>query len=169
MDDPSLTVNPHPSLPQRGRSVRRMIYSRIINRAAHSLEASSGIKEKAKALRKNPTPSEERLWKYLRNGQINNLNFRRQHPYGIYIIDFFCFKAKLAIEIDGQIHNYRKLYDRERTVFIEDSGVTVLRFKNEDIEKRIDWVITTISKYTETASLSPLGETGKGVEIMKRK
>lgn len=137
--------------------------SRIINKAKHSLEASPGIRGKAKVLRKNQTPQEEKLWKRLRNGQVNGLYFRRQHPYGIYILDFYCFKAKLALEIDGPVHLGKKEYDKERTIFIESSDVNVLRFKNEDIENRIEWVINTIIETSQMPSLSPLGETGKGV------
>ena len=75
------------------------------------------------------------------------MHFRKQHPYNIYILDFFCFKANLAIEVEGKIHLKRKEYDKERTRFLESTGLKVLRFKNEDVEKRIDWVIEIIKKH----------------------
>ena len=84
--------------------------------------------------------------------------FRRQHPFGIYILDFYCFKTNLAIEIDGPIHLFKQSYDNERDDYLRNTGMKVLRFTNEDIYNRIEWVIEQIK------SLSPLGETGKGVD-----
>ena len=70
--------------------------------------------------------------------------FRRQHPYGMYIIDFYCDKANLAIEIDGDIHQYKKTYDKERTKYLESTGIKVIRFSNEDVEKSLDQVLDKI-------------------------
>lgn len=123
-----------------------MVYSKRIIEAKQNLEASFNIKIKARELRKHQTKEEKILWKRIRNGQLGGNYFRRQHPYNIYILDFFCFKAKLAIEIDGKIHLKRKNYDLERTKFLESSGLTVLRFKNKDIEEHIEWVIQEIDK-----------------------
>ena len=123
-----------------------MIYSKRISEGKQSLGASFEIKNKARGLRNCQTDQEKKLWEKLRNGQINGMHFRRQHPYNIYIIDFYCFKANLAIEIDGKIHIGRRQYDEERTRFIESSGIKVIRFKNGDIENRIDWVVDEIKK-----------------------
>ena len=70
--------------------------------------------------------------------------FRRQHPYGIYILDFYCFESNLAIEIDGLIHLKRLDYDEERTKYLESTGLRVIRFNNEDIENRIEYVLDKI-------------------------
>ncbi len=92
--------------------------------------------------------------------------FRRQHPYGIYILDFYCFEANLAIEVDGKIHLSKKEYDDERTRFLESSGLRVLRFENSDIESRIDWVIKVINQYLMNCKPpSRPSPTGEGVEI----
>jgi len=123
-----------------------MIYSRRIVEGKQNLGASSGIKSKAQELRKNLTIQEKLLWDRIRRRQLNGMHFRKQHPYNIYILDFFCFKANLAIEVEGKIHLKKKEYDKERTRFLESSGLKVLRFKNEDIEKRIDLVIEIIKK-----------------------
>jgi very-short-patch-repair endonuclease len=72
--------------------------------AEHNLGASLNIKSKAQELRKKSTRAEQILWNHLRRKQQNGAFFRRQHPYGIYILDFYCFKANLAIEVDGGIH-----------------------------------------------------------------
>lgn len=129
-----------------------MVFTRTVITAKQSLDASPAIRFKAKELRKRPTNAEERLWKYLRRGQINGFYFRRQHPYGIYILDFFCFKANLAIEVDGPIHLQKQDYDSERSRFIESTGVKVLRFNNEEIEKEIDQVIKKIREVVSDLS-----------------
>lgn len=138
-----------------------MVFSGIILEANQSHGANASIKSKAKELRKNPTSTEKELWKYVRNGQICGMYFRKQHPFGIYILDFYSFKANLVIEIDGPIHLLQKDYDDERDKFLKSTGLTVLRFTNRDIEKRLEWVLSRIK------SFSPLGETGKGVKLIK--
>ena len=92
--------------------------------------------------------------------------FRRQHPYGIYISDFYCFEENLVIEIDGMIHLSHHDYDLERTEYLKSTGLRVLRFKNFDIENRIEWVLSKINAFK---IISPLGETGKGVIKIERK
>jgi len=124
-----------------------MIYSRRIVEAKQNLGASFNIKAKAKELRKNQTEQERALWSRLRKRQQNGKYFRRQHPYNIYILDFYCFESNLVIEIDGEIHLRQRKYDLERTRFLESSGLKVLRFKNEDVEKQIEWVIKEINKF----------------------
>ncbi len=123
-------------------------YSRIINEAKHNHGASFETIQRAIDLRKKMTGCEKILWEKLRKRKLNNKYFRRQHPYGIYILDFFCFETNLAIEIDGKVHDYHGNYDCERTRYLESSGLKVIRFRNEDIETRIEWVIKVISKYT---------------------
>ena len=111
------------------------------------------------------TASEKILWSVLRNRKINGMHFRRQHPFGIYILDFYCYKAGLVIEVDGEIHGFSKAYDLERTRYLESCGLKVIRFTNYEIKSDIDSVIKTICE----ESLSPLGETGKGVDSRKKK
>jgi very-short-patch-repair endonuclease len=121
-----------------------MLNSKYIKDSAQSHGADLNIKRKARALRKRMTSSELILWDAIRKGQLNGMHFRRQHPYGIYILDFYCFKSNLAIEVDGKIHLSRKAYDRQRVAYLKSTGLKVLRFSNIDIEKRIDWVIEQI-------------------------
>jgi len=133
-----------------------MVHSSIITKGKQNLGASFNIKDKAKELRKNLTETEKILWTHLRKKQQNGMYFRRQHPYGIYILDFYCFKANLAIEVDGDIHLYRKEYDEERTRYLESSGLKVLRFSNEEVEKQIEFVIDVINKYISTSFVVPI-------------
>jgi very-short-patch-repair endonuclease len=123
-----------------------MSFSRLVNVSNHSHGATLNIKSKAKHLRKNLTRQEIILWNGLRRRNILGLHFRKQHPYGIYMLDFYCFKAGLVLEVDGDIHLYRKEYDQERTNYLESTGLVVLRFNNEDIETRLDWVLDEIGK-----------------------
>jgi very-short-patch-repair endonuclease len=124
-----------------------MIYFRRMNESMQDHGASKNIKAKAKELRKDMTKSERILWNYLRRSRQNGMYFRRQHPYGIYILDFYCFEANLAVEIDGKIHLDQKEYDLEKTKYLESSGLNVLRIENEDIDNRIDWVIELINTF----------------------
>ncbi len=126
-----------------------MVYLKIINKSKHNHGASLNIIGKAIELRRMMTPQEKLLWGIIRKRQLNGFYFRRQHPYGIYILDFYCFEANLVIEVDGGIHEKQKENDEERTRYLESSGLTVIRFKNEDIEKRPDWVIKQISRHLE--------------------
>jgi very-short-patch-repair endonuclease len=122
-----------------------MAYARIINESKHLHGADLNTKSKARRLRKSMTAAEKTLWNKLRRGQLNGMYFRRQHPYGIYILDFFCHEACLAIEVDGAVHLGSKEYDEERTQYLESSGLRVIRFSNEEIEENVDKVIDAIN------------------------
>lgn len=69
------------------------------------------IEEAARQLRKQPTPAEEQLWQALRSRKLHGLRFRRQHPVGQFILDFFCPDYKLAIKLDGSVHDGQVDYD----------------------------------------------------------
>ena len=94
------------------------------------------------------TPAEAKLWQRLRNGQLNATWFRRQHAVGPYIVDFFCAKAKLVIEVDGDVHADpgQEKYDTERTQWLnEQKDYRVMRFWNADVLKNIENVLQQIS------------------------
>ena len=100
--------------------------------------------ENAKNLRKNMTSQEKKLWyEYLRTYPIR---FQRQKPIENYIADFYCFKVKLVIEIDGWQHFTEAMleYDKRRTESFEKYGITVIRFDNADVDERFDEVCMTI-------------------------
>ena len=107
-------------------------------------DASPTIRVFAKELRKNMTRSEKLLWDRLRNRKVANCKFRRQHPIDIFIADFYCHEKKLVIEIDGEVHNQQKEHDINRTAEMEIYGITVIRFTNEEVEKKLENVIGTI-------------------------
>ena len=128
-----------------------MVNSKIISHAKQNFGASPKIIDHARELRRNMTETEKILWSYLRKNQLRGMHFRRQHPYGIYILDFYCFEKDVVIEIDGMIHLKRHEYDNERTEYLESSGLKVIRFRNDDIKERIEWVIAKINSFISDA------------------
>ncbi len=91
------------------------------------------IEAAARRLRNNLTPAEARLWSALRNKQLEGLRFRCQHPVGNFILDFYCPACKLAIEVDGDIHDRTSEYDNIRSAKLAQYGYKVLRFSNEQV------------------------------------
>ena len=93
--------------------------------------------DRARLMRKNPTPEENKMWHIL----LKNFKprFFRQRIIGNYIVDFYCPKLKLIIEIDGEQHYLpeNQEYEQKRTEFLEKSGYKILRFYNSDINKEI--------------------------------
>ncbi len=95
-------------------------------------------------LRKNATREENTLWfRYLRTYPVR---FRRQHPIGPYIVDFYCAQAKLVLELDGSQHYdpEGQRYDAERTRFLESRGLQVLRFSNPEVNRQLRGVCQAI-------------------------
>ena len=113
--------------------------------------AKPHIFEKAKALRKNMTDSELKLWECLKGKKMLGLRFRPQHPIDIFIADFYCHPLKIVIEVDGGIHKTidQKEYDIGRTAELNDWGIEVFRFTNEEIENNINHVIEKIKLISE--------------------
>ena len=105
-------------------------------------------RDKRRFLRNNPTDSEKKLWQFLRKKKRSGYKFRRQYGIDAFIVDFYCPKAKLAIEINGEIHKSREviLADRERQEYLEQFGISFLRFTNEEIAKDVEWVIFRIEQ-----------------------
>ncbi len=100
--------------------------------------------ERASQMRKAPTPEENKMW-YIILRKMNP-RFTRQKIIGNYIVDFYCAKLKLIIEIDGEQHYLpeNKAYEDKRTDFLEKSGYKILRFYNSDINKQIRNVEHTV-------------------------
>jgi 5-methyltetrahydrofolate--homocysteine methyltransferase len=100
----------------------------------------------ARKLRQEETEAEAMLWDALRGKRLNGLKFRRQHPYEKTILDFFCVDHQLVVELDGSIHNLPDQFesDEERTKFLNDHGLKVIRFRNEEILKNLPAVLQRI-------------------------
>ena len=100
----------------------------------------------ARRFRKKSTEAETKLWNCLRNRQAAGMKFRRQHPIGDRIVDFFGTESKLAIELDGSGHTYHlcQTADLDRELDLYKSGVRVLRFTNNDILENLEGVVDSI-------------------------
>jgi len=90
------------------------------------------------------TIPEKLLWGKLRSGRLCGLKFRRQHPLGPYVLDFFCLSENLALELDGDSHAGRADYDKRRTEYIESQSVRVFRIHNDDVIRDLDNVLEGI-------------------------
>ena|SRR5688572_7280976 len=110
--------------------------------------ASPRVFELAKELRNRLTEPEKLLWEKLRLNRLNGYRFKPQHPIGNFIADFYCHKAKLAIEIDGMHHDFKSQseFDINRTAMINEFGIKIIRFRNEDVINRIDFVLEEIKR-----------------------
>ena len=104
--------------------------------------------EQARFLKKVQTQAESLLWQELRNRNLSGFKFRRQHPIGKYIADFYCHEAKLIIEVDGKIHLDKNQieYDNNRTQDLEALGLRVIRFTNEEVINEIGKVLEKIKQ-----------------------
>lgn len=104
--------------------------------------------ERAKWLRENQTVSEVKLWNHIKNKQILDLRFKRQHPISIFIADFYCHKLKLVIEVDGEIHLNKKAleYDEGRSAELDKFEIKVIRFTNNQVLEDIENVISAIKQ-----------------------
>ncbi|MFA6170658.1 MAG: DUF559 domain-containing protein [Candidatus Margulisiibacteriota bacterium] len=88
---------------------------------------------RAKKLRRDQTEAEKILWEVLRGKKVNNYKFIRQKPLGRFIVDFYCSKLLLGIEVDGSSHNKKAEYDEQRTVCLARNGIKIIRYWNEEI------------------------------------
>lgn len=107
------------------------------------------VATRAKELRRDQTPAEALLWEQLRRRRFPGHRFRRQHPIGGYIADFFCHSARLVIEIDGAVHDLQKGYDAGRDAWLRAQGYTVLRFRNEKVLGDLEGVLQAIRQRLE--------------------
>ena len=125
--------------------------------------------KKAQELRKNMTLAEKKLWyEVLQNKKLKELKFLRQKPIDHYIVDFYCAKFRLAIEIDGSSHDNKQEYDNQRTELLNLYGVKVVRYTNDEVLNNIDGVYQDLLKYIESP-LTPLekGEAeGRGINSL---
>jgi len=107
-----------------------------------------------RTLRHNMTDAERALWKRLRGCQIQGYKFRRQHPFGDFILDFVCLEAKLVIEIDGGQHN-GSAQDTVRDQALESAGLRVMRFWNNQVLSEIESVVEAVWLELERLTPSP--------------
>jgi primosomal protein N' len=124
------------------------------------------LKPLARQMRHEPTRAEDILWQQVRRNALGH-PIRRQHPFGRFIVDFYCAVAHLVIEVDGDIHDYTQEEDAVRQEILENLGLKVIRFKNDEIIHSLDTVLGRIKEEIATAqqptSSSPLSVYGEGL------
>jgi very-short-patch-repair endonuclease len=112
-------------------------------------------KHAVRSLRKDATPPERKFWQIVRNRRLEGFKFFRQHPIPFemdgmkrfFIADFYCDERKLVVEIDGGVHECQKEYDAYRTFIINNLGMLVVRFTNEDVRYRMGEVAEKLRTY----------------------
>lgn len=114
------------------------------------------LKQRARELRKQGVLSEVLLWNQLKYRKMRGYQFMRQKPIGNYIVDFYCSKLKLVIEIDGEGHEGRFSYDMQRQQFLESMGLTVIRFNDADVKVDMNNVLMAIEGWIEEQPPAPL-------------
>ena len=114
--------------------------------------AKPDIFKKAKKLRENMTDAEKKLWFTLCENKLMNFRFKPQHPIDIFIVDFYCHKLKLVLEVDGNVHNLKEQreYDKGREAELTYLGIKVVRFTNKEVlndnRRTIDRIATICSE-----------------------
>ena len=119
-----------------------------VDRRSMFYDADSKTFEFAKNLRRGMTITEIILWKKLKDREKFKVKFRRQHPISNYVVDFYCHEFKLAIEIDGEIHDSEENHEKDlnRTAELNRFGIKIIRFTNGQIHEQLDWVLTRIKE-----------------------
>ncbi len=119
------------------------------------LDYNKNLKQHSRDLRNQSTLAEALLWKYLRAKQMKGFQFNRQKPPGKFIVDFYCKRLKLVIEIDGSSHEGKELYDADRDVGLKKLGLTILHVTDQEAKKDIRGVLMQIEAWIDSNSKSP--------------
>ena len=116
-----------------------------------------------KTLRNNATAPEAILWLRLKGKQVEGLKFRRQFGIGPYVLDFYCPQLRLAIELDGKVHDtfWAETHDNIRTKFLSENNMTILRFKNEIVYHNIEAIVEEIKRYKTQYEYNSSPESGE--------
>jgi len=99
------------------------------------------LKERARELRKAGNLAEVLLWRELKNRKLLGLDFTRQKVIGNFIVDFFCAKKRVVIEVDGGSHNQKVEQDKERDNYMEALGLTIIRILDSDVKRNLGGVV----------------------------
>lgn len=115
---------------------------------------NKSLRERRRELRNNQTPAEKVLWSKISKNQILGLRFLRQYGIGPYILDFYCPKIRLGIELDGSIHREKenKIYDQDRTKFLKNLDIEIVRFWNDEVLNNLAETIDKLRNKIEQMS-----------------
>ena len=141
--DLSLTPDPSPASRERGGLPQA-------GRGEGGRRSSANVKGAARQMRKEPTRSESLLWSALRNRRLASRKFRRQHPVGRFILDFYCDEERLAVEVDGPVHETQRQADSERQQILESMGIRFLRLPAALVEGDLPAALAAIERAFST-------------------
>ena len=129
------------------------MYQYSLNETSQKINNKFSLLPKRKYLRNNSSKAAVFLWNHLKNSQQGR-KFRRQHSVGHFILDFYCATERLGIEIDGDLHFEKSAveYDIHRTKLLENFRIKIIRFTNQDVYKKMDYVLGEIRKNFTTPS-----------------
>jgi very-short-patch-repair endonuclease len=110
------------------------------------LNNNVSLKPLRRQLRSALTPAEAVLWKQLQNRQLAGRKFRRQHSVGPYVLDFYCPRERIAVELDGAAHDHERAVERDeaRASYLRSVGIRVVRFENRDVIENLEGVLRAI-------------------------
>jgi very-short-patch-repair endonuclease len=117
-----------------------------VERVRHT---SIELEKRARELRQQATSAEQVLWDALRAGRLDGLKFRRQHPIGRFVLDFYCAAHRLCVEVDGGIHEQQRDRDAARDQELFAHGVRTLRFTNDEVRHELPKVVSAIRAATQ--------------------
>ena len=137
--DLTLTPSPSPATRERGGGPQE-------DRGEDGPRSSANVKGAARRMRKEPTRSESLLWSALRNRRLASRKFRRQHTVGRFILDFYCQEERLAVEVDGPVHETQRRADGERQQILESMGIRFLRLSAALIESDLPAALAAIEE-----------------------
>ncbi|MFS8968230.1 DUF1156 domain-containing protein, partial [Synechococcus sp. H55.4] len=149
-----MALTPQPPLPQGEGELEKWEVPPAIQKK---------MQEVARQLRRQSTPSEAILWEALRNRQLEGRKFRRQHPIGTFVVDFFCKEEALIVEVDGPIHEHQKDLDRQRQELLESLGLRFVRLSSHLVETNLPVALDRIRAAFRPLPPSPPGR-GDGGE-----
>ncbi len=137
--DLALTPDPSPVSWERGGRPQA-------DRGEDGPRSSASVKGAARQMRKEPTRSENLLWSALRDWRLASRKFRRQHPVGRFVLDFYCHEERLAVEVDGPIHETQRQADGERQQILESMGIRFLRLPAALVEDDLPAALAAIEE-----------------------
>lgn len=119
-------------------------------------EVPEGLRRKmveiARQFRKEPTRGEKLLWEHLRGRRLDGIKFRRQQPFGLFVVDFFAASHRLIVEVDGPIHDQQCEADEQRQALLESLGLRFCRIRTERVESAVNEALAVIRQALAAAA-----------------
>jgi very-short-patch-repair endonuclease len=118
--------------------------------------------QRARGMRQESAPAEQRLWSALRSRQLGGFKFRRQQTIGNFIADFYCAECRLIVELDGDSHSERQVYDEKRSKWLEMEDYAIVRYVNTDVFENLTNLLSDLLKLCESRNPHRIERGGGG-------